>query len=67
MRKVSGLAGNFKRPELGMSKLRARSQRSNAGRLETRREHVAQAIGSWARDKMHHRDSLIPKPEELKL
>ncbi len=51
-----------------MSKLRVKSQRATvSGRLEGRKEQLAEAIGSWAREKLHLREKAVPKTEELKL
>ena len=44
-----------------------RSRATVSGRLEGRKELLAEAIGSWAREKLHLREKSIPKAEELKL
>lgn len=55
-----------------MSKVKAKSHKASgtgtgSGRMEARREQMAQAIALWARHELHLRERSIPAPEELKL
>lgn len=54
---------------MSKAKLKTRGQQGSkgSGRLEAKRERLAQEIEFWASEKMRLKKTSIPAPEELKL